>query len=235
MGDARHNRLGQPIGPSLEGWIARELPAREVMKGRFCALEPLEPARHAAELWAAVSRDPGGGLFTYLPYGPFESASAYRAWLESSCLGNDPLYFAIIESAGGCAVGLAAYQRAAPQAGVIEVAHLQFSPELQQTAASTEAMYLMMKRTFSELGYRRYEWKCDSLNAPSRRAAERLGFTFEGIFRQHVIYKGRSRDTAWYSILDSEWPAAERAFQAWLEPSNFDAAGRQIRSLASLR
>jgi RimJ/RimL family protein N-acetyltransferase len=142
----------------------------------------------------------------------------------------DPLFFAVVDAASGRAAGVASYLRIDPVNGVIEVGHLAFAPQLQRTRVATEAMYLMMKHAFS-LGYRRYEWKCDALNAPSRRAAERLGFTFEGVFRQAIVYKGRSRDTAWFSVIDSEWPVLETAFLAWLDPDNFDADGRQRRSL----
>jgi RimJ/RimL family protein N-acetyltransferase len=164
-------------------------------------------------------------------YGPFDSFDAYRRWLVAMTESNDPLFYAIVDNASGKAVGVAAYMRIDPANGVIEVGHLNFSPALQRTAAATEAMYLMMRRAFDELGYRRYEWKCDSLNAPSRSAAERLGFHYEGLFRQAIIYKNRSRDTAWFSIIDSEWPARKTAFERWLAPENFDAAGRQGRPL----
>ena len=224
----------QPVGPAVEGWRPRERPSRAPMHGRHCTLEPLDPARHVDELWQSVSADAVGSLWTYLSYGPFESAAAYRAWIRSFCLGDDPLFFAVVDRSSGRAAGLASYLRIDPSNGVVEVGHLQYSPLLQRTAAATEAMYLMMRRAFSELGYRRYEWKCDALNGPSRRAAERLGFRLEGIFRQAGVYKGRSRDTAWYAALDHEWPRLAAAFEAWLAPSNFDG-GRQRSSLASFR
>jgi RimJ/RimL family protein N-acetyltransferase len=203
------------------------------MRGRLCRLEPLEPARHAADLYSALAQDATGALWTYLPYGPFASHQAYREWLDAGAGGEDPLFYAILDAGSGKAVGLAAYLRITPSAGSIEVGHLQFSPALQRTALATEAMYLMMKHAF-ELGYRRYEWKCDSLNAKSRAAAERLGFTFEGIWRQAVVVKGRNRDTAWYSTLDGEWPALRLAFERWLDPGNFDGAGRQREPLSAL-
>jgi RimJ/RimL family protein N-acetyltransferase len=173
-------------------------------------------------------------MWTYLFSGPFASFDDYRAWLDGKQGSEDPMFFAFVDVARGRAVGLGSYLRIDPSNGAVEVGHLQFSPLMQRTAVATEAMYLMMKTAF-ELGYRRYEWKCDSLNAGSRRAAERLGFRFEGIFRQAIVYKGRSRDTAWYSVIDKEWPALEAAFRAWLDPANFDAGGRQRRSLADLR
>jgi RimJ/RimL family protein N-acetyltransferase len=199
------------------------------MTGRFCRVEPIDPDRHAADLYAANS-DPSS--WTYLFYGPFDTFETYRRWMVAMTAVDDPLFFTIVENATAKAVGVASYMRIDPPNGVIEVGHLNFSPALQRTAAATEAMYLMMRRAFDELGYRRYEWKCDSLNAPSRKAAERLGFNYEGLFRQAIIYKNRNRDTAWFSIIDSEWPARKRAFERWLAPENFDAAGRQRQALA---
>ncbi len=232
---AELDELGQPIGRAVDGWSTRELPGDEVLEGRHCRVEPLDPARHLEDLWAAVSLDTTGGMFTYLPYGPFGTLASYRSWMESTCLGADPLFRAIVAGAPARAVGVASFLRPHPEVGVIEVGHLQYSPVLQRTTAATEAMYLMMRRVFTELGYRRYEWKCDSLNAPSRRAADRLGFRFEGIFRQATMYKGRNRDTAWYAIVDSEWPALDRAFRAWLDETNFTADGTQRRALESFR
>ena len=176
-------------------------------------------------------------MWTYLPYGPFDSLDTYRAWTEEMSRRSDPLFFAIIDHnsghASGRAVGLASYLRIDPAAGSIEVGHLHYSPLLQRTPAATEAMFLMMERAFN-LGYRRYEWKCDALNAPSRAAAQRLGFTFEGIFRQAVVVKGRNRDTAWFSIIDAEWPALANAFRRWLDPANFDPQGKQRERLSTL-
>jgi len=204
------------------------------MHGRYCRVEPLDPARHAAELHEANSLDREGRMWTYLFSGPFASFDEYRSWLEAKQPSEDPLFFAFVDATRGRAVGLGSYLRIDPAHGTVEVGHLQFSPLMQRTAVATEAMYLMMKTAF-DLGYRRYEWKCDSLNAGSRRAAERLGFRFEGIFRQAIVYKGRSRDTAWYSVVDKEWPARDAAFRAWLDPANFDPAGRQRRALTELR
>lgn len=225
------NPLGQPVGRPLPDWRPAARPPREPMTGRFCRVEPLEPARHAADLWAANALDARGANWTYLPYGPFPTEADYRAWMDATCLGADPLFHAIVDLATGRAVGVASYLRIFPAEGSIEVGHLAYSPLLQRRPAATEAMYLLMRRAFA-LGYRRYEWKCDALNAPSRAAAERLGFRFEGIFRQAVVIKHRNRDTAWFSILDGEWPAVRAEFERWLAPDNFDATGTQRTPLA---
>lgn len=227
------NHLGQPIGRPVHGWRPPPRPARENIEGRFCRLEPLDPERHAASLHAANSLDAEGRIWTYLPYGPFDAEGDYRDWMGQTCLGDDPLFYAVVERATESAVGVASYLRIDPPNGSIEVGHINYSPPLQRTPAATEAMYLMMKRVF-DLGYRRYEWKCNALNAPSRVAAQRLGFSFEGVFRQAAVVKGRNRDTAWYAAIDEEWPALEEAFRRWLDPSNFDAEGRQRRPLSAL-
>ena len=227
----RTNELGQPIGEPVSGWTPRERPPRTPMVGRWCRLEPLDPARHAAQLHAANATDGDGRMWTYLTMEPFASEEAYRAWADRAAASEDPLFHAILDALGR-AVGVATFMRIDPAMGVIEVGNIAYSPLLQRTAAATEAMYLMMRRAFDERGYRRYEWKCDALNAPSRAAAERLGFHYEGLFRQALVYKGRNRDTAWYSITDKEWPARKAAFEAWLDPANFDVDGRQRRALA---
>ncbi len=226
------NHLGQPIGPSIGAWTPPRQPSHDVMKGLHCVLEPLSAKRHAAALYAANALDGEGRNWTYLPYGPFPEAEAYEAWVDSWAVSTDPLFFAVCNHQGE-ALGVAAYLRIAPDVGCIEVGHLNFSPRLQRTPAATEAMYLMMAHAFA-LGYRRYEWKCDALNAPSRSAALRLGFCFEGVFRQATIYKGRSRDTAWFSIIDAEWPALKEAFGRWLASANFDANSRQLVRLSAL-
>lgn len=228
------NPLDQPVGPSLPGWSPPPHPARQPMAGRFCRVEPLEPVTHAASLHRENSLDPAGAMWTYLPYGPFQSPTMYRAWLAECARSDDPLFFAIVDSNTGDALGLAAYLHIVPESGSIEVGHLNFAPRLQRTPAATESMFLMMQTAFA-LGYRRYEWKCDALNAKSRSAAQRLGMSFEGVFRQATVYKGRSRDTAWYSALDKEWPALERAFKQWLDPTNFDPQGRQRVRLSGIR
>ncbi|MDP2241116.1 MAG: GNAT family protein [Burkholderiales bacterium] len=227
------NSLGQPVGPALPGWKAPPVPPRETMHGRFCRMEPLDASRHTDELFEAYALDAEGRMWTYLSRGPFATRESYRAWMGGVCAGDDPLYYAIVDLATGKAIGVASYMRIDPANGCIEVGNLAFSPLLQKKPAATEAMYLMMKRAF-DLGYRRYEWKCDTLNAPSRAAALRLGFAFEGIFRQAVIYKGRSRDTAWFSVLDQEWPALKDVFERWLEPANFDERGSQNIRLSVL-
>lgn len=229
------NHLGQPIGPLLPGWTPRPRPPRTPMQGRLCRLEPVEADRHARALHEAYAEDADGRNWTYLPYGPFPSAEAYAAAIQSVEDLDDPVFFAIVDLAAERPVGVASYLRIEPAMGAIEVGGILYSPALQRHPAATEAMYLMMRRVFDELGYRRYEWKCDSLNAASRRAALRLGFRYEGIFRQMMVIKGRSRDSAWFSVLDSEWPALRAAFERWLDPSNFDAEGRQRARLEELR
>jgi RimJ/RimL family protein N-acetyltransferase len=231
---AHQNRYGQPIGPPLPDWKPRLHPRHTELCGRLCRLEPLAD-RHVRALHAAYAEDADGRNWTYLPYGPFTSADDYAAFVRRATRGDDPLFYAIVLEASHRPVGVASYLRIEPAMGVIEVGHLCYSPALQRSPAATEAMYLMMRRVFDELGYRRYEWKCDSLNAPSRRAAERLGFRYEGTFRQMMVVKQRSRDTAWYSILDSEWPALRAAFERWLDPANVDATGTQRARLEDLR
>jgi len=222
------------VGRSLPGWTTRSPPPRTAMVGRFCKVEPLDPGRHAADLFAANRLDAEGRNWTYLFQEPFGELEPYRVWLEQVAKGEDPLFHTIVDLKSGKAVGVATYMRIDRSNGVIEVGNINYSPLLQRTPAATEAMFLMMARVFDELGYRRYEWKCDALNAPSRAAALRLGFQYEGLFRQAVIYKGRNRDTTWFSIIDAEWPALKRAYQQWLAAENFDAAERQRRGLAEL-
>lgn len=231
---ARVNELGLPIGAAVDGWKPPPRPSRRVLEGQWCRVEPLDLERHAEELFAANSMDREGRMWAYLSYGPFETLANYREWLALRVPSDDPLFFAFVDTGTGRAAGLGSYLRIEPDSGSIEVGHLQFSPLLQRTPAATEAMYLMMRNAF-ELGYRRYEWKCDSLNERSRRAAERLGFRFEGVFRQATVYRGRNRDTAWYSIIDSEWPALKQGFIAWLNPDNLDESGRQKRTLTECR
>ena len=228
------NALDQPIGEPVLNWQPVSPPPRTSIRGRFCRIEPVNVDGHGHQLFAAFHMDQASRNWTYLPYGPFSAEGEFLNWMATSCLGDDPLFYAVVDEVSGNAVGLASYLRIEPTIGVIETGHIHYSRLLQQQPAATEAMFLMMRRVFSELGYRRYEWKCDALNAPSRRAAERLGFRFEGIFRQATIYKGRNRDTAWYSILDREWPALEKAFSRWLDPSNFDELGQQKIGLGAL-
>lgn len=203
--------------------------------GAHVRLEPLDPPRHGPALFDAA-HGPGADprLWDFLSYGPFTDAAEYVAWAEAEAAGDDPLSYAIVD-ARGVPSGIASYLRITPEHGVIEIGHIWFGAALQRTRAATEAIFLLAGHAFDELGYRRLEWKTDSQNERSRRAAERFGFTFEGVFRQHQVVKGRSRDTAWYALLDHEWPAARAAFEAWLSPENFDSGGRQRRSLAELR
>lgn len=228
------NELGQEIGFPLPDWTPCEAPPSNPMTGRTCRLEVLNLDRHTSDLFAAFSLDKEGRIWTYLPCGPFDNEAGYREWLQGNATGKDPLFHAIIDLATGKAVGVASYLRIDPKIGSIEVGHINYSPLLQRTVAATETMYLMMARAFDELGYRRYEWKCDNLNAKSKAAAVRLGFTYEGLFRQCTMYKGRNRDTAWFSILDSEWPALKQAFQTFLDPANFNADGSQKQALSAL-
>lgn len=226
---ARLNEFGQPIGDEVPDWIPPPFPLHLPMDGRFCRLEPLAPA-HADGLWEGFREDDGRN-WTYLAHEPFTDREAFDAYVAQSAESVDPQFYAIVVDGG--AVGIASYLRIAPVAATIEVGHIHFSRRLQHTPAATEAMYLMMRRAF-ELGYRRYEWKCDALNGPSRRAAQRLGFSFEGVFRQALVTKGRNRDTAWYACIDREWPALQQAFETWLEAGNFDESGRQRQALSAL-
>ena len=222
--DVRRNELGQPIGDPVDLDLPLDLPWRETMQGEWCSLVALDPRRHGAELHAAFAAESDAADWTYLPYGPFPSAESFTEWLVENASADDPLFFVIEDRDGPC--GMASYLRITPWAASIEVGHVHFAPRLQRTAAATEAMWLMMRRAFDG-GCRRYEWKCDDLNARSMAAAERLGFRPEGVFRQATIYKGRNRDSAWFSIIDTEWPEVDHALSRWLDPSNFDADGVQ--------
>jgi RimJ/RimL family protein N-acetyltransferase len=218
------------------GWQPARVPNREPLAGVTVRLEPLDPARHARALFeASHDAEAGESLFRYLPYGPFAGFDEFKAWLEQCAASKDPLFFAIIDLESDSPRGMASFMRMAPEHGVIEIGHIWFAPSLQRTRSATEAIYLMARHAFDGLGYRRLEWKCDALNEPSRRAAERFGFTFEGVFRQHLVVKDRNRDSAWFSILDGEWPVIRAGFEAWLAPDNFDADGRQRQSLSAIR
>ena len=229
-----HNDQGQPIGFPLPDWQGCPHPRAEVMQGRLCRLEPINADAHGSDLFTAFGKDRDGRNWTYLPYGPFKSQAELCEWIETSCTGDDPLFFSVIDLETEAAVGVASYLRIEPAVGVIEVGHIHFSPLMQGRPIATEVMYLMMRQVFDSYGYRRYEWKCDALNQPSCDAAARLGFLFEGIFRQATIYKRRNRDTAWYAMLDREWPVARAAFETWLDADNFDADGTQKQSLAGI-
>jgi RimJ/RimL family protein N-acetyltransferase len=214
---------------SLANWKPVSLPHRRPMYGRTVVLEPLDAARHAASLWRAVQGH--DELWQWMFDGPFATEAEFTAALARKQVTTDQIFFAIVPAATGHCAGYASYLRIEPAHGVIEVGNIVYSPALQRTTAATEAMYLMARHIFDDLGYRRYEWKCNAENAPSRRAAQRLGFTFEGIFGQHMVIKGRNRDTAWFAMLDGEWLARKAAFESWLDPSNFAANGRQLKSL----
>jgi RimJ/RimL family protein N-acetyltransferase len=201
---------------------------REVLKGARVRLEPFDPAAHEAALYESLHAPGDPRLWDYMPYGPFERGD-WHDWFAASSTSEDPLFYALVVD--GAPLGQASYLRIEPEHRVIEIGHIALGPALQRTVAATEAMYLLARHAFDDLGYRRLEWKCNALNARSCRAAERLGFTFEGIFRQHMLVKGRNRDTAWFSIIDGEWPARRAAFEAWLDPANFDEAGRQRKRL----
>jgi RimJ/RimL family protein N-acetyltransferase len=219
------------VGWQIKDWTAPLRPDAPVLEGRYARLELLDADLHSGDIHRANSAD--DAIWDYLPYGPFSSASRHHRWAKDMAGQADPVFYAIRNLESGHWCGVASYLRIAPEVGSIEVGHINYAPELQHTRAATEAMYLMMRWAF-EAGYRRYEWKCDALNLPSRRAAQRLGFSYEGIFRQATIVKGRNRDTAWFAAIDREWPALKVAFEAWLAPGNFDAEGRQIERLSDL-
>lgn len=218
-------RFGDPV----PDWRPPVRPGPAVLEGRYARLERLTPG-HAAALHAANAAD--GGIWDYLPYGPFDAAG-YAAWIDGMAGQGDPFFYAIQDKDSGLWSGVASYLRITPEDGSIEVGHINFAPALQGTRAATEAMALMMGWAFGA-GYRRYEWKCDSLNRPSRRAAERLGLSYEGLFRQAMVRRGRNRDTAWFAAIDKDWPQLSAAFDTWLAPENFDAAGRQKQRLSDL-
>lgn len=215
----------------LAGWTAAALPGTAPLEGRYARLDRLDADAHAADLFSAFAGH--DALWDYMPYGPFHSAAAYHRWAKDSAQGQDPAFWAIRQIGAAHPAGVASFLRITPDHGVIEVGHICLSPQLQRSRAATEAMFLMMDWAFAN-GYRRYEWKCNAQNMPSRRAAQRLGFSFEGVFRQHMIIKGRNRDSAWFAIIDSEWPALREAYAAWLSPANFGPDGRQRERLSDL-
>ncbi len=234
MQTQRLNEFGQPIGADVPNWTPRAHPGREMLHGQYCRLEPLSAERHADSLFQAYQRAEDGRDWTYLPIGPFDDRSEFGLYLQRIETSEDPLHYTAIDMASGLALGTLALMRVDSAHGVIEVGLIAYSPALKHTRIATEAQFLFMKYVFDTLGYRRYEWKCDSLNEPSRNAALRLGFRYEGIFRNAWVYKGRSRDTAWYSIIDTEWPQLRQAYETWLSPDNFDTDGRQRSSLSLL-
>lgn len=236
MSDAiepRHDRppsdeVVDPLPPAL--W-----PSRIVHAGRWARVEPLDARAHAAELWEASHGDPAGErIWDYLPYGPFLSEDAFRGFLRDRSATADPVFFAVRDASTGRAAGVASFLNVVPASGSIEIGHIWFAPSLQRTPAATEALFLLIRHALDDLGYRRMEWKCNALNVASRRAAVRLGFSFEGIFYQHTIVKGRNRDTAWFSILDGEWPRLRANFEIWLAAENFDPSSKQRASLSAL-
>jgi RimJ/RimL family protein N-acetyltransferase len=217
-------------------WVPAKAVERVTLAGATVRVEPVDPSRHGHLLFEAshgAAGDPH--IWDHLAYGPFADADVFMSWLEERAASEDPVFFTIVDQATGLPRGMASLMRIVPEHGVIEVGHIWFAPVLQRTRQATEAIFLMARYAFDGLGYRRLEWKCDSLNQPSRRAAERFGFTYEGVFRQHMVTKGRNRDTAWYSIVDGEWPRVRAAFEAWLDPANFDSSGRQHLSLSEIR
>jgi RimJ/RimL family protein N-acetyltransferase len=232
--EPRRNAFDQPIGTPVPGWNGAQAPGREPLVGRYCRIEPVHVERHAEDLYDAYSSAADGRDWTYLAVGPFESLAAYREHLTRAAASADPLHYAVIDLTTGKAVGTLALMRIDRANGVIEVGHVTYSPRLKRTRIATEAMFLLMTQVFDKLGYRRFEWKCDSLNGPSRTAALRYGFTFEGIFRQAIVYRERNRDTAWFSIIDSEWPALRPSYARWLDAGNFDAQGQQVERLVDL-
>ncbi len=222
-------------GHDVSGWTARPRPQRVALDGRFVRLEPLKASTHGDGLYAASSVADAGQRFRWLPELPPENRAAFQPWLDKAEASEDPLYFVVIDKASGAVVGRQTLMRIDAANGVAEIGNIYWGPAISRTPAATEAQYLFARYVFDDLGYRRYEWKCNDRNAPSKRAAARFGFTFEGLFRQHMIVKGENRDTAWYSIIDTEWPALRRAYDAWLDPANFDAEGKQKRSLEDFR
>jgi RimJ/RimL family protein N-acetyltransferase len=231
-------RPSLPVGDALTILPDGRRPGRETLTGTSVVIAPIDPASHGGDLYTAACGPAGdqmGAMWTYMSFGPFDDFQAFRAWLAPQSESEDPLVFAIIDKASGTACGMASYLRIVPNWASCEVGSIWYAPTLARSRAATEAMYLMARHVFDDLGYRRYEWKCDTLNAASRRAALRLGFNYEGIFRQHMIYKGRNRDTAWFAMTDQDWGAAKAAFEAWLADGNFDADGRQRRSLTEFR
>lgn len=225
----------QAPGLPVERLPSGKRPQKTPLEGARVRLEPLDAERHAASLYAlSHGGDNTGRVWTYLPYGPFADAGEMHAWIEGCAQTDDPLFFAVIDKASGQASGMASYLRIAPTMGVIEIGHIWFAPSLQKTTPATEAIYLLARHAFDDLEYRRLEWKCNALNEASRRAALRFGLSFEGIFRQHMIVKGRNRDSAWYALLDGDWPRVRANFECWLSPDNFDPQGRQRRALSEL-
>jgi RimJ/RimL family protein N-acetyltransferase len=223
------------VTEDLMGWKSRPAPERRILDGRYVRLEPLEAERHGDGLFEASAVIDADARFRYLFEYPPTSREAFAPWLEKAQASNDPLFFAVIDKASGTIAGRQALMRIDTQFGVIEIGSIYWGPQVSRTPAATEAQFLFARYAFDELGYRRYEWKCHNLNEPSKRAALRFGFKAEGVFRQHMVFKGGNRDTAWFAIIDNEWPALRKAYEGWLDPSNFDTAGQQRRKLEDFR
>ncbi|MCB1421409.1 MAG: GNAT family N-acetyltransferase [Nitratireductor sp.] len=223
------------MAEDMSGWTPREKPGRVVLDGRYVRLEPLDAVRHGRELFEASQVADAEDKFRWLAENPVSEETAFMAWVEKSVASEDPLYFAVIDKASGKVAGRQTFMRIDTQNGVIEIGNIYWGPLIARRQAATEALYLFMRHAFADLGYRRFEWKCNNDNEPSKRAALRFGFTFEGVFRQHLIVKGLNRDTAWFSIIDKEWPALEKAYEAWLSPENFEADGQQRQRLETFR
>jgi RimJ/RimL family protein N-acetyltransferase len=229
------DKLDRALGEMLS-WKGAPPPEPSILAGTTVRLEPVAPDSHAQPLYTASHNlDGDPHLWDYMSVGPFKDQAEFAGWLETIAHSKDPLFFAVVDQETGLPAGMASYMRVNPRNGVIEIGNIWFGSRLQRTRQATEAIFLLASHVFDELGYRRLEWKCDALNERSRRAAERFGFTYEGMFRQHMVVKGRNRDTAWYAMLDHEWPLIRAAFQRWLAPDNFDSAGRQRYSLAAIR
>ena len=224
--------VNRPVGPVVDPLPPGTRPDMRPLHGRWVVLEPVTVRQHARDLYDSFAdSDPDGNVWTYMPYGPWESFEQFEAWLAERQASRDPWFYAFIDRASGKAVGMGSFMRCDAPNGVIEIGHIWMSPRLQQTREATEVIFLMIRHCFDDLGVRRLEWKCDALNAPSRKAASRFGFSFEGIFHQHLIVKGRNRDTAWFAMLDKDWPRIRAAFEHWLRPENFDKKGRQKAKL----
>ena len=222
------NEFGQPLGPAVPAWTPPALPSRRRMQGSYCTIEPFDIGLHPSDLFEALSGNDSD--WTYLHHGPFNDLASFQEWAQATCLSDDPLFYTLRDNETGKPGGMASYLRITPGSGTIEVGNIHLGSALKRSRTATEAMFLMMEHAFS-LGYRRYEWKCDALNEPSRTAALRLGFTFEGTWRQATIYKERNRDTSWFSITDPDWLRLREGFRRWLDPGNFDSSGRQRRRL----
>lgn len=220
---------------NLSDWAGCAPPQRIALNGRFCRLEPLDAGRHGDDLFDAATRGDAEARFRWLPERPPETRQAFEPWLATAEASADPLFSAVIDQRSGRAVGRQTLMRIDPANGVIETGNIHWGPDMQRSPLSTEALFLHARYVFDGLGYRRFEWKCNNENVPSKRAAERFGFIFEGVFRQHMVVKGANRDTAWYSIIDKEWPVVREAFERWLDPSNFDDDGRQKTRLEAIR